>query len=90
MKGELARDKVRCPNPFGPRSYSAAIPLAKSAWSARMRLRSSGIIAGQNAREVSGRAGLSARSSPESSRLVERCLNSRAFALLLLARRNRA
>jgi hypothetical protein len=52
-----------------------------------MRLRSSGIIAGENAREVSGRA---ERRTPggslESSRLAARCLNSRAFALLLTRR----
>ena len=52
-----------------------------------VRLRSSGIIAGKNAREVSGRA---ERRTPggslESSRLAARCLNSRAFALLLARR----
>ena len=51
---------------------------------------SSGIIAGENAREVSGRA---ERRTPggslESSRLAGRCLDSRAFALLL-PRRDRA
>lgn len=50
-----------------------------------MRLRSSGIIASQNAREVSGRA---ERCTPggslESSRLAARHLDSRALALLLL------
>jgi hypothetical protein len=45
------------------------------------------MIAGENAREVSGRA---ERRTPggslESSRLAARCLNSRAFALLLTRR----
>lgn len=48
---------------------------------------SSGIIAPKKAREVSGRA---KRRTPggslESSRLAARCLNSRAFALLLTRR----
>lgn len=54
---------------------------------ALMRLRGSGIVA-PKAREVSGRA---ERRTPggslESSRLAARCLNSRAFALLLLLTR---
>ena len=57
-----------------------------SADRALMRLRSSGIMNCGNAREVSGRAEAHARRKPGVFRLAARCLNSRAFALLLARR----